>query len=1208
MDGKIFMAELLVNELHFTPCLIDHGSSCYAIVSEAFAQRCDLACFDIAKRRMVGVGGEAGEISKTCYFTLDLDGHRQERVYAYVLPAAHHDVILGMPWVVEQRALYVPEEDHLLIRSTQHVVRRFTSPRTAAFTISKINALGMQAEIRKSKRENIQIFAASLRDIEKALKVRKDLTPEEIRERLPPPYGEFWNAFAHNQEDLPPHRPTLDMAVELEKTSEGNEPTIPWGPLYSMSRDELLVLRKTLTELLEKGFIRVSHSPAAAPVLFAKKPGGGLRFCVDYRALNAITRKDRYPLPLIQETLRQIGQADWYTKLDVRAAFHRLRVKAEDQWKTAFRTRYGLYEWVVTPFGLANGPSAFQRYINWVLREHLDVNASAYVDDILIYTAGSVEEHRRVVKEILAKLSAAELRLDLAKCEFEVKRVKYLGMIVDVVKGISMDPEKVSAIKDWEPPSTVRGVRGFLGFANYYRDFIYNFSDLVIPLTALTKKDAPFEWSPECEVAFQELKARFLNGPALANWDPEAETRVECDASGFAVGGTLAQKQGDVWRPIAFYSRKMTPTETNYGIHDKELLSIINGTDRWRAELRGLEEFTVITDHKNLEYFRQKRVLTERQVRWMEKLEALPPFTTIHRPGRLSTVPDALSRKDEHDDQGERFQNREAKLWKEEWDPVAANPAQIEGEPETRPMTFDEPELQRLWSEGLSGDRDYYVIREAVRQGERQLPRHVVSAQSAQMADCTTHGELVYYRERLWVPNHEPLRTALVQKAHDSAEAGHPGREGTIALLRRQFFWPGLADHVRRFVRNCEVCGRNKIWRQKKHGLLQPLPIPDSPWSGISMDFMTHLPRTLDGCENLLVVTCRFTGELILIPLVNMDVDSVVKGFMCQVYAYHGSPTWIVSDRGSQWIDGFWAKMCERLGIQRKLSTANHPETDGSTERANQEVQAFLRSYVTFDQSDWDIWLPAAQIALNNRSQPTRGNMSPFFMTHGRHIHVVPCKEPESAEGSKFGAAERMVNRLHEIRDWVSASLAANQQNMEDQVNRHRQAPDEFKVGDSVWLDLRYIPRGRPNRKLDWLHSRYRVTAQIAPMVYELDMPTGIHNRFHTELLRLSPQDPWPSQRNPAPPAAVEVNGEQEWHIEEILCADGRNMDRVAWCKWAGFEKPAATDLENVKDTAALDRWEAVWGPIGENDGPRERYLTATGRLRARWQRHHDSG
>ncbi|KAF7174555.1 hypothetical protein CNMCM6106_009110 [Aspergillus hiratsukae] len=292
------------------------------------------------------------------------------------------------------------------------------------------------------------------------------------------------------QGHLPPHRPGIDHAIELEKDEQGREKAVPWGPLYNMTKEELLVLRKTLTDHLEKGWIRVSKSPAGAPVLFVRKPGGGLRFCVDYRKLNEITKKDRTPLPLISETLRMMAKAVWYTKLDVSAAFHKIRIKEGDEWKTAFRTRFGSFEWLVTPFGLTGAPATFQRYINSVLREFLDVCVSAYIDDVIIFTNGSLQEHRSQVMQVLKKLEEAGLQLDINKCEFEQKRVKYLGYIVDSEQGICVDPEKVEAIKAWEPPSTVRGVRGFIGFANYYREFIPRFSEIAQPLTNLTKKDS----------------------------------------------------------------------------------------------------------------------------------------------------------------------------------------------------------------------------------------------------------------------------------------------------------------------------------------------------------------------------------------------------------------------------------------------------------------------------------------------------------------------------------------------------------------------------------------------------------------------------------------------------------------------------------------------------------------------------------------------
>lgn len=345
------------------------------------------------------------------------------------------------------------------------------------------------AEVMTSVIKSVPVCKASLEDINKALRAKPTLTLEDARRKLPEMVKDFAHLFSDNNgaDNLPPLRGALDHAINLKKEA-GKNLNPPWGPLYSMSREELLVFRKTLTDLLKKGWIRSSNSPAAAPILFAKKPSGGLRLCVDYRGLNAITTPDRYPLPLFKETLRQLSKSKWFTKLDVKSAFHRIRIREGDEWMTAFRCRLGLFEWLATPFGLVNAPATFQRYINEQLREHLDLNATAYMDDVLAYTDGSEKDHWKVVRSILTKLDKAGLYLDIDKCEFLKKDVKNLGFIIRAGESVTVDPSKVKAIFDWQSPTSVKGVRSFLGFANFYRCFINRFSDIAALLINLTKK------------------------------------------------------------------------------------------------------------------------------------------------------------------------------------------------------------------------------------------------------------------------------------------------------------------------------------------------------------------------------------------------------------------------------------------------------------------------------------------------------------------------------------------------------------------------------------------------------------------------------------------------------------------------------------------------------------------------------------------------
>ena len=382
-----------------------------------------------------------------------------------------------------------------------------------------------------------------------------------------------------------------------------------------MSREELQTLRNWLDENLRKGFIRPSSSPVTSPVLFVKKPGGGLRLRMDFRALNEISVKDRYPLPLIKETLNNLNGMKYFTKIDIISAFNNVRMKEGHEKFTAFLTRFGLFESLVMPFGLTGAPATFQRFINDALREYLDRFCSAYLDDILIYSK-SKEEHLEHVRQVLERLRRAGLYAKLSKCEFFVEETKFLGLIVGR-DGFKMDPDKVKTILDWNTPSNAIDVLRFNGFCNFYRRFIRDYSKIVTPLIDLTKKNAKFNWSVECQDAFEKLKATVASAPILKPFDWTKEAILETDASDFVSAGVLSQYDDEgILRPVAFSSKKHSAVECNYEIYDKELLAIIRCLEEWRPELEGTETpVRVLIDHRNLEYFMSTKMLNRRQAR-----------------------------------------------------------------------------------------------------------------------------------------------------------------------------------------------------------------------------------------------------------------------------------------------------------------------------------------------------------------------------------------------------------------------------------------------------------------------------------------------------------------------------------------------------------------------------------------------------------------
>ena len=451
------------------------------------------------------------------------------------------------------------------------------------------------------------------------------------------------NAF--NRQDaktLPPHKQGIDHKINFVEGKANDD--VPTMLLYQISKDQLLVLCKTFTELLDNGFIRVSNSPAVAPVIFVKKPGGGLRFCVDYRRLNEISRKDSYPILRIDETLRTIAAAKYISKVDVISTFHQIRVKDGDEWKTAFNTRFGLYEWLVTPFELTSAPATFQRYINWALRDKLNTCCSAYIDGVVICN-DTQKEHRFAMLRIIRKLVNPGLQLDFDKSEFEGGIIKYFGYLIETGRGLRAEPEKLEAIRKWELPTKVRGVHGFLGFCNYYRQFIDGYSRIAEPLTRLTQKDQPFRWTLECQHAFEQLKNTLIKAPLLAKWTLGLEMAIECDSSGYALGGTLMQKMKGLLHLVAYFSKKLNPAESNYPIHDKEILAIIRCICEWHTELVG-QHFEVWSDHRNLAYFRKKQHPEERQMRWAYELNDFS-FDTIHKPSKEQVQSDALSRREQ---------------------------------------------------------------------------------------------------------------------------------------------------------------------------------------------------------------------------------------------------------------------------------------------------------------------------------------------------------------------------------------------------------------------------------------------------------------------------------------------------------------------------------------------------------------------------------
>ncbi|KAL0167736.1 hypothetical protein M9458_035958, partial [Cirrhinus mrigala] len=455
--------------------------------------------------------------------------------------------------------------------------------------------------------------------------------PTSVQE-IPADYRAFQDVFSKQAATkLPPHRP-WDCAIDLLPGAQ-----LAKGKIYPLSIPERQAMEAYITEALNQGFIRPSTSPAASSFFFVGKKDGGLRPCIDYRTLNSQIIQQPYPLPLVPAALEELRGSQVFTKLDLRSAYNLVRIREGDEWKTAFVTPTGHYEYLVMPYGLSISPSVFQTFMNEVL--------SVYIDDILIYSR-NMAEHRQHVQQVLHKLRQYQLYLKLEKCEFHQSSVYFLGYNISA-EGVHMDQRKVDAILKWPPPRTVKELQRFLGFSNFYRRFIQGYSSITAPLTSLLRgKPKHLTWNPAAHEAFQHLTHLFSTAPLLHHPDPELPFTVEVDASTAGVGAVLSQAAGDpaLLHPCAFYSHKLSPAEQNYDVGNRELLAIKLALEEWRHWLEGARHpVTIITDHKNLQYLRDAKRLNPRQARWALFFTRFRLKIT-YRPGSKNIPADALSR------------------------------------------------------------------------------------------------------------------------------------------------------------------------------------------------------------------------------------------------------------------------------------------------------------------------------------------------------------------------------------------------------------------------------------------------------------------------------------------------------------------------------------------------------------------------------------
>ena len=758
--------------------------------------------------------------------------------------------------------------------------------------------------------EGVEIFAMSVKETREELKnsdakilwsrqVKDDWDPV-TKISIPKEYKDFEELFTavKDQNTLPKHQ-EWDHEIKIMENC-----TPMKQPIYSLSPQKLDALREYLEKNLQKEFIWESKSPARYSILFVPKSDGSLRLCVDYWALNNITVKNSYSLPLISELQDRFQGAQWFMKFDILGAFNQIRIKEGDEWKTAFWTRSGLYEYLVMPFRLTNAPATFQAFINNVLWEYLNQFVIIYFDDILIYSK-TKEQHVQHVCKVLQALQDAGLQVKSEKSLFHCKEVHFLGFIV-TSEGLQMNSEKIQSVVKWPVLKNVKEVQSFLEFVNFYRKFIEKYSKIASPLTELTRKDQKFEWSPEAQKAFDELKKRFTSQSILVSFDPEKPITLETDVSDRAIGACISQSDDkECLQPVAFYSRKFLSAEMSYEIHDKELLAIVNAFKQWCVYLKGLKhEVQVYSDHKNLLYFITMKVLNRRQVRWSEELSQYN-FRIHYQKGSENIKVNALSQ------------------WADYLQDKLIVSHAILREDEQGNMSFNRQFNLTIWVENDIFENE---IRKVLKNDKlaQQVLQNIRDHKSFEKEKG-----LLLFQGLVYVP--VSLQRKLIEESHSNKTHGHQGIDKTIERLTRTYYFSHMRKKVKEIVRKCDICWRSKADQHKPYGLLKSLRTSERPWASITLNFVIKLlklkePLTKAVYDSILVITDRLTKYRYFIPYKEASsAEKLAYMFLRVIAANHRLPEEIISNRDKLFTFKFWKSLVNQLGIHHKLSTSYHP-------------------------------------------------------------------------------------------------------------------------------------------------------------------------------------------------------------------------------------------------------------------------------------------
>jgi len=765
-------------------------------------------------------------------------------------------------------------------------------------------------------------------------------------------------------------------SLQPAEIDTGDHPPIKQNP-YRMPLLKRQIVEDCVAEMLRDNVIQPSVSPYASPVVLIPKRDGSTRFCVDYRKLNAITRKDAHPLPLIQDVFDQVAGSKIFSTLDLRSGYWQVPMESSSIPKTAFTCHLGLFEFVRMPFGLTNAPAIFQRAMNKVLSGLIGRCCMVYIDDIVVFSR-TPEEHARHLEQVLERFRGAGLQLKPSKCNFGLPQIELLGHSVSA-DGITPLPQRVEAIKNLAPPENVTAIRSFIGTCSFYRNYIPGFSTLASPLTDLTKKKEPFRWGHEQQHAFDALKTALTQAPILAHPDVTKPYVLYTDASNKAIGAILVQKDdAGVERVISYLSHKLSGAQLKWSTIEKEAYAIIYALKKFHAYLWGAK-FEIHTDHKPLRSLFKSEIKNSKLERWSINI-SLYGAPIIYHPGKLNIRADMLSR-------------------------IAAVQPRIQ--------TIPPDDIPDVWiTDGIDAN-------ELAKRQREQFPDAFIEASQDTDETCyiVEQGLLYTLAEpsfragrylRLLLP--QQYRQRVIDRCH--AEVGHSALAKTLSRIQEHYIWPGMRKFVREYIRHCVKC--NTITPSNPAHPRGTVPVPPAPFHTWGIDLVGPFPRDRRGRQYLMTCVDHLTGWAEAIPIASKNAESVQDAFLHNIVARYGLPSILISDNGGEFCNANFDKWLREFGVSHRLTSPYHPQTNGMTERFNGTIQKLLLKLTGGDPRKWTKHLSEALYAY--RITQNASGLSPYQAVYGQKPRLPKANMGVRDEGERLRAIRLAEKILGEFR------------------------------------------------------------------------------------------------------------------------------------------------------------------------------------------------